>query len=153
MKAIKYIATAVVAISLVASCGLLSKNGSTQSTGTSTGSALSTIYSVLKSTGALDLGDLSTLINLGKILTGANSLVDASQSYVDQFASDLIKGSNNLVNSSNVSSVISSLKNLAGMDTSLLSKAATSAISGNLVPVSSSNSAVKAIESLVGSLK
>jgi len=108
---------------------------------------------VLKSTGALDLGDLSTLINLGKILTGANSLVDASQSYLDQFASDLIKGSNNLVNSSNVSSVISGLKNLAGMDTSLLSKAATSAISGNLVPVSSSNSAVKAIESLVGSLK
>ncbi len=148
MKVFKHILATVAALALFTSCGILSSNSSstatTASTGTTTGSALSTIFNVLKNTGMLDLGNLTNLINLGQILTGANSLVDASQSYTDQFAADLIKGSNNLVNKSNVSQVIAGLKDLAGSDTSALTKATTAAFAGNLVPVSSSDSSVKA---------
>jgi tetratricopeptide (TPR) repeat protein len=87
---------------------------------------------------------LTNLINLGQILTGANSLVDASQSYTDQFAKDLISGSNNMINSGNVNGVISALKNLAGTDTSVLTKATSAAFAGNLVPVSATDKSVKA---------
>ena len=90
------------------------------------------------------MGNITNLINLGQILTGANSLVDATKSYTDQFAADLIKSSNNMITSSNVNQVIDGLKKLAGTDTSALTKATSAAFAGNLVPVSSSDKNVKA---------
>ena len=146
MKAIKRTLAIVAALSLFTSCSLLGglSSNNSSSTGSTTGSALATIFNVLKNTGSLDLGNLTNLINLGQILTGANSLVDASQSYTDQFAKDLIAGSNNMINNSNVSNVIAGLKNLAGTDTSALTKATSAAFAGNLVPVNSSDKNVKA---------
>ena len=148
MKVFKHILAAVAALSLFTSCGILGgsglSTGTTASTGSTTGTALATIFNVLKNTGALDLGNLTNLINLGQILTGANSLVDATKSYTDQFAADLIKSSNNMITSSNVNQVIDGLKKLAGTDTSALTKATSAAFAGNLVPVSSSDKNVKA---------
>ena len=146
MKAIRRAVAIVAALSLLSSCALLggTSSNASNSTGSTTGSALSAIFNVLKNTGALDLGNLTNLINLGQILTGANSLADASQSYTDQFAKDLISGSNNMINSGNVNGVISALKNLAGTDTSVLTKATSAAFAGNLVPVSATDKSVKA---------
>ena len=168
MKTLKHIAAGIIALALVTSCGILgggttggSTGGSTttttntsnsQSTGISTGSALATIFTVLQNTGVIDLGNLTNLINLGQILLGANSLVGASQSYTNQFAADLIKGSNNKVNSSNVNNVIAGLKNLASSDTAILTKATSAAYTGKLVPVSNTNQEVKANMTAINSI-
>jgi hypothetical protein len=156
MRTFKHILAVVAILSLFTSCGVIGSTGSgtttTASTGTNTGSALAAIFNVLKSTGTLDLGNLTNLINLGQILTGANSLVDASAAYTNQFAADLIKGSRNMVNNSNVNKVLAELKNLAGTDTSALNKATTAAFAGNLVPVDSSDKNVKASMDAVNSL-
>lgn len=166
MKLFKHILAGGLALSLFTSCGVLgglsgnSGTGTTTtntSTGVSTGSALASIFNVLKNTGMLDLGNLTNLINLGQVLMGANSLVDAGQAYTDQFAADLIQGSNKMINSSNVSNVIAGLKNLAGTDTSALTKATTAAFAGNLVPVNSSDKNVKsnmaAIDAIMKAMK
>ncbi len=161
MKPFKFILAAFAASSLLVSCsvlGNLTSSTSSSSTGSTTGSALASIYNVIKNSGTIDLSNLTNLISLGQILTGANSLVDASQSYTESFASGLISGSNNLITSSNVSSVISGLKNLAGTDTSALSKLTTSALTGSLVSSSSTsssevNSSVEAIKSIIQAIK
>ena len=166
MKTVKHILAFVLALALLTSCGLLggmsSNTGTTQTTNTSstginTGSALATIFNVLKNTGMLDLGNLTNLINLGQILMGANSLTNASQAYTDQFAQDLIAGSNKMINKSNVNDVIAGLKKLAASDTSVLSKATQSAYTGSLVPVSTANKDVKAnittIEGILNAMK
>ena len=161
MKAFKHVVAAVAALFLLTSCGVLGglssgNNSSTASTGTNTGSAIATIYNVLKNTGAIDLGNLTNLINLGQILLGANSLTNATQAYTTQFTQDLIKGSNNLINSSNVNGVIAGLKQLASEDTSALNKATSAAFAGNLVPVSTANKDVKAnmdaVNAILGAL-
>lgn len=154
MKTLKHILAAILALTLFTSCGILGRSSSTPSTTTSagnnssvginTGSALGAIFSILQSTGAIDLGNITNLINLGQILLGANSLTNASQAYTDQFAADLIKGSNRKINNNNVSSVIAGLKKLAATDTSVLSKSTQAAYTGSLVPVATSNKDVKA---------
>lgn len=155
MKTLKQILAALVALSLFTSCGILGGAGTntnagatttntSTSTGINTGSALASILSVLLNSGTIDLGNLTNLINLGQILLGANSLVDADQTYTQQFAAGLIQGSRNKINQSNVQTVMDGLKNLAGMDTSVLSKSTSAAFAGNLVPASTSNKDVKA---------
>jgi hypothetical protein len=152
MKTVKHILAFVLALALLTSCGLLGASSNagtaqttnTSSTGITTGSALASIFNVLKNTGMLDLGNLTNLINLGQILLGANSLTNASQAYTDQFAQDLIAGSNRMINGSNVNNVISGLKKLAASDTSVLTKATNSAFAGNLVAVPNNNQNVKA---------
>ena len=168
MKALKHILAAILALSLFTSCGILggtsSNTGRTtttassgNSTGINTGSALAAIFSILQSTGAIDLGNITNLINLGQILLGANSLTNATQAYTDQFAADLIKGSNNKVNKSNVSNVIAGLKKRAATDTSILQKSTQAAYTGSLVPVATSNKNVKAnmdaVNAILGAMK
>ena len=120
MKLFKRIAAAFVAISLLSSCSILS--GLTQSAtqqGNTTGSALAAIFNVLKTNGNIDLSDLMNVINIGKILTGANSLTNATQSFTDEFVTGLMNGSGNLVNSSNVAAVLGGLKALNNIDQSV----------------------------------
>ena len=160
MKTLKHILAAFVVLSLLTSCGLLSGQSTntaatttTASTGSRTGSALTSILGVLLNSGSIDLGNLTNLINLGQILIGANSLVDATPEYTQTFKSDLIKSSNK-INQSNVDSIIAGLKELAGTDTSALTKATTAAFAGNLVPVSKSDKGVKdSMAALDGILK
>ena len=72
MKLLKHVVAAVAALSILTSCsvmqGLVANAGSA---GNSTGNAIATIYNIFKSTGGIDLSNITTLINLGKILTGA----------------------------------------------------------------------------------
>ena len=156
MKLFKRIVAGVAALSLLTSCSLLQGVSSAASTGSSTGTALAAIYNVLKSTGGIDLSSLANLINIGQILTGANSLTNATASFTDEFTQGLIQGSNNLVTSANASKVISGLKALSSIDTSTLSKASSKAYAGTPTTVSTSDKNVdatmKAITSLLGSL-
>jgi hypothetical protein len=156
MKLFKRIVAGVAALSILTSCSILQGVGSAVSNGSSTGTALSAIYNVLKATGGIDLSNLANLINIGQILTGANSLANATASYTDEFTKGLIQGSNSLVTTANASKVISGLKSLAGMDTSAITTASSKAFAGTPTTVSTSDKNVdatmKAITSLLGSL-
>jgi hypothetical protein len=156
MKLMKRIAVGVASLLLISSCSLLQNVASATTSGSNTGSAISAIYNVLKAAGGIDLSNLTNIINIGKILTGAGSLANATQSYTDEFATALINGSNNLVNSSNVSKVISGLKALNNIDTSAFSESAVKSYSNGTQTIQKNdkevNATVDAITKLLGSL-
>ena len=156
MKLIKRIAVGIASLLLVSSCSILQGIGSAATTGTNTGTALSAIYNVLKSAGGIDLSNLTNIINIGKILTGAGTLSNATQSFTNEFAAGLISGSNNLVNNSNVSKVITGLKALNNIDTSAFSDSATKSYANGTQQIQKNdanvNATVDAITSLLGSL-
>ena len=157
MKLFKRIVLGVSALLMVSSCSILSGvANSASSVGASTGSALSAIYSVIKAAGGIDLSNLTNIINIGKILTGANSLTNATQSFTDEFVSALISNSNNLVNSSNVASVLAGLKSLNNLNTTAFSPAATKAYSNGTQQIQKNdkdvNATVDAITKLLGAL-
>ena len=157
MKMFKRIVAAFAALLLLSSCSIL-KNAvpNATSVGSDTGSALAAIYNVLKATGGIDLSNLTNIINIGKILTGASSLSGATNAFTNDFVSGLIKGSSNLVNSSNISSVITGLQSLSNMDTSALTAAAAAAAAGQAAQVSASNegvlSTVNALKNIMNAL-
>ena len=141
MKALKHIAAGLAALMLLSSCSIL-KNVTASDSGSSTGSALAALYQIFKATGALDLGNLTNIINIGKILTGANSLANATLDYTNEFAEGLIKGSSQLVNDGNVQKVMGALKSLSSVDTSALSQAAVAAADGTVTQLNSSTAGV-----------
>ena len=106
MKALKHLAAACAVLVLLTSCSALTRTAtklaSATTIGNSTGSALSSIFSVLKSAGVIDLS------------------IHRS----------------NLINSANVSGVISGLKKLAAIDNAPLLQAASSANTGIATPLS-----------------
>ena len=143
-KTIKHFVAACAMLAMLSSCGILNQTAAQGSTlGTTTGTALSTVIKILKSTGVFDLSNLGNLINLGKILTGASSLQNASSDFVNEFASGLITGSSNMINQSNVTGVMSALKSLANTDTSVLMNAATAADAGQPSQLTSSSTGVQ----------
>ena len=158
MKLFKRIAAAFVAISLLSSCSILS--GLTQTatqTGSSTGGALAAIFNVLKTNGNIDLSDLMNVINIGKILTGANSLTNASQAYTSEFITGLMNGSGNLVNSSNVNAVLGGLQALNNIDQSVFTGPAAKAYANGSRAVPTTDTGVAAtmgaLNSLLNTLK
>lgn len=82
--------------------------------GQAAGAALKSLYSQYKADGKLDMGNLANLMNLATLATNIQGLkgqTDKSAFYKD-FASGLILGSNNLVNTGNSASVMGGLQNL-----------------------------------------
>ena len=131
MKLFKHIAAGIAALTILSSCSLLTNTASNATTsGSTTGGALAALYDIFKATGGIDLNNLTNLINLGKILGNIGGLGNATASFTDQFAAGLIDGSANLVNKTNVASVLSGLKTLANIDTSTITSAASAAASG-----------------------
>ena len=142
-KFLKHFVAACALFAVLSSCGVLNQTASQGSSiGASTGTALTSIIKILKSTGVLDLSNLTNILNLGTILTGASSLQNASSDFTSQFANGLISGSSNMVNQSNVTAVMSALKSLANTDTSVLQKAVTAADSGKPSQLTSSTAGV-----------
>ena len=141
MKIFKYLAAVVISVSLLSSCSVIKNVAAANplSSGKYTGQAISALYKVLQSTGAIDLSSITNIINLGNILTGATSATKTNQSFLDTFTKNLISGSGNLVNNSNVSAVLSGLQALANMDTSAIAKAATTAAMTGKVPALSAS--------------
>ncbi|MBR0300475.1 MAG: hypothetical protein IJQ93_09190 [Bacteroidales bacterium] len=153
MKLLKTLAASAAAILLLSSCSVLKNTASSAlSTGTSTGSALSSLYQIFKSSGSIDLSNVTNIINLGKILTGASSLTDATSAFTDSFTSGLISGSSNLVNSSNAASVISALKSLSNVDTSAITAAAAAAAAGSATQLTTSTAGVSSTLSSLNSI-
>ena len=157
MKLFKRIVLGVSALLMVSSCSILQNVASNAtSVGTSTGTAIAAIYNVIKAAGGIDLSNLTNIINIGKILTGAGSLSSATQSYTDEFATALINGSNNLVNSGNVSKVLAGLKALNSIDTSAFSESATKSYANGTQQIQKNdkdvNATVDAITKLLGAL-
>ena len=156
MKLMKRIAVGLASLLLLTSCSILQKAASATSLGGNTGSAISAIYNVLKAAGGIDLSNLTNIINIGKILTGAGALSNATQAFTDEFSQALINGSNNLVNNGNVAKVLSGLKVLNNIDTSAFSESATKAYANGTQQVPQNdanvNATVKAITSLLGAL-
>lgn len=140
MKMLKHLAAAVVTISLLSSCSVIKNVASSAlSMGSNTGSAITSLYQVLKTAGNIDLSSITNLINLGQILSGANSVSKGNTSFLEQFATGLINGSSGMITNSNATGVINGLKALAGLDTSAISRAATSAAATGAVPQLSSS--------------
>ena len=158
MKLFKRIAAAFVALSILSSCSILSNlTQSATQTGTTTGSALAAIFNVLKTNGNIDLSDLMNVINIGRILTGANSLANASQSYTEEFVTGLMNGSGNLVNSANVASVLGGLQALNSIDQSVFTGPSAKAYANGSRAVPTTDVGVAAtmgaLNSLLGTLK
>ena len=148
MKLFKRIAAAFVAISLLSSCSILGNlTQSASNTGNNTGSALAAIFNVLKTNGNIDLSDLMNVINIGKILTGANSLTNATQAYTDEFVTGLMNGS----------AVLTGLKALNNIDQSVFTGPAAKAYANGSRAVPTSDEGVKttmnALNSLLNTLK
>ncbi|MBQ9192426.1 MAG: hypothetical protein IJ156_01735 [Bacteroidales bacterium] len=155
MKLLKHVVAAVAALSILTSCsvmqGLVANAGSA---GNSTGNAIATIYNIFKSTGGIDLSNITTLINLGKILTGANALAGKADSYVEEFANGLYNGSADLVNEKNIGSVINALQKLANVDSSAITNAVSSYTGGAAPAINKQNaqSTVSALTNLLNIL-
>ena len=147
MKILKHFAAAIAAILLISSCSVLggaTSNG--MSSGRNTGSALLTLYNIYQAAGGnIDLSNAANIVNIGKILTGAGTLANATTSYVDQFKTGLINGATGLVNNSNVSKVMSGLQTLSSIDPSAFKSAAKTAASN--AATNAANSAVSAMNS------
>ena len=142
MKLMKRIAVGLASLLLLTSCSILQKAASATSLGGNTGSAISAIYNVLKAAGGIDLSNLTNIINIGKILTGAGALSNATQAFT--------------VNNGNVAKVLSGLKALNNIDTSAFSESATKAYANGTQQIQQNdanvNATVKAITSLLGAL-
>ena len=157
MKLMKRIIAGVASLLLLPSCSILQNVASNAtSVGTSTGTAIAAIYNVIKAAGGIDLSNLTNIINIGKILTGASTLTNATQSFTDDFATALINGSENLVNTGNVASVLTGLKALNDLNTTAFSDSATKAYANGTQQIQKNdkdvNATVNAITKLLGSL-
>lgn len=82
--------------------------------GQAAGAALKALYSQYKADGKLDMGNLTNLMNLATLATNVQGLKGQTDkgSFYKDFASGLVLGSNNLVNTSNSTSIMSGLQNL-----------------------------------------
>ena len=153
MKLFKRIAAAFVALSILSSCSVLSNLASSPlSKGNTTGSALAAIVTVMQTNGNIDLSDLMNVINIGRILTGANSLANATQSYTDEFITGLMNGSGNLVNSSNIASVLGGLQALNNIDQSVFTGPAAKAYANGTRAVPTTDEGVAATMGALNSL-
>ena len=153
MKLFKRIAAAFVALSILSSCSVLGNLASNPlSKGNTTGSALAAIFNVMKTNGNIDLSDLMNVINIGRILTGANSLANATQAYTDEFVTGLMNGSGNLVNSSNIASVLGGLQALNNIDQSVFTGPAAKAYANGTRAVPTTDEGVAATMGALNSL-
>jgi len=142
MKALKHIAVGLTALMLLSSCSILKNLSNGAKTGSTTGGALAALYQIFKSTGALDLGNLANIINIGKILTGASTLTNATEAFASDFSAGLIEGSEKLINDNNVQAVVSALKTLSSVDTSALAQAADAAAQGTVTQLNNNTAGV-----------
>lgn len=142
MKPLKYIAAGLAAIMLLSSCSVLKNLSSGSKTGNNTGGALAALYQIFKATGALDLGNLTNIINLGKVLTGASTLANATDAFASDFTNGLIEGSSQLINDNNVQKVMTALKALSSVDATAIEQAAEQAAKGTATQLTSATAGV-----------
>ncbi|MBQ3245789.1 MAG: hypothetical protein IJB06_03650 [Bacteroidales bacterium] len=82
--------------------------------GQAAGAALKALYTQYKADGKLDMSNLSNLMNLTTLATNVKDLKGQTNktAFYKDFAAGLVTGSNNLVNSTNSTSIMNGLQNL-----------------------------------------
>lgn len=118
-KLMSLTAALVLAAFMTTSCGLLSgasASATPSSSGTTTGSALYSLFTQFLKDGKLDTSNLSNIINLATLATSIQGLKGKSDnsSTLADFAAGLVKGSNNTIsqpNSSTITNILSGLVN------------------------------------------
>ena len=131
---------AVAALVLATSCGIFGAGNGTAtptSNGQASGAALRNLYTQYKADGnKVDMTNLNNILNLATLSQAITELKDAGKvdksDYVREFATGLILGSNNLVNQTNSTPVVSNLTNIAGIDLSSVTSAATALIANGI---------------------
>ena len=89
-----------------------------QTAGSETGAAIKALYTQYKADSKLDMSNLTNIANVAKLASGINGLKTniKDKTYDKDYTKGLILGSTNLVNDSNSSSVLSSLKSMTNLD-------------------------------------
>ena len=130
---------AAAALMLATSCGILGGSSTTAtptSNGQASGAALRSLYTQYKADGKMDMTNISNIINLATLSQAVTELKDAGtvdkSDYIKEFATGLILGSNNLVNQTNSTPVVSNLTNLANVNLSSVTNAAASLIANGV---------------------
>ena len=140
---LRILATLAVSAAILSSCGALSSatgsssgsnlsasklasllgNSTAASSGSTAGVALASLAAQYLGSGSLDLGKAQNVLNVVSLLNSVSVLKDGANDTVSDFTTGLVSSSQNLVNSSNSSSVVSALVGLANLDTSSASNA------------------------------
>lgn len=130
MKLSKIIAAAAILLTM-SSCSVLgSLSGNNQSVsltnGIKVGSALLNLYNQYKSTGTINMTNLSSINDVANLVSGIKNIKDNTntETSLADYAQGLINGSSNLINANNAAGVISGLTNLSNTDLSGTSNAA-----------------------------
>ena len=116
-KVLSVIAAIALTAFMTTSCGLTgAATANPSSSGTTTGKALTNLFTQYLKDGKIDTSNLSNLINLATLATSIQSLKGNSEntSILGSFASGLVNGSNNTIsttNSSTITNLLSSLVN------------------------------------------
>ena len=160
MKIKALIAAAAALLISATSCGLLGGNSQNASTsGTSVGSALLGLYTQYKTDGKIDLSNITNIVNLATVVNNIGGLKkgaveDSANSFIEQFTSGLVTGSNNLVNQANSVNVLGQLKNLTNIDLSAITNAASQAANGAKADLTTASQEVStAVNSVTNILK
>ena len=101
------------------------------SNGKAAGAALKALYTQYKADGKLDMSNLTNIMNVATLANNVKGLKEQTSKteFYKDFASELVTGSGNLVNSDNTSSIMNGLTNLVNnVDLSGLQDKATSAV-------------------------
>ena len=131
---------AAAALVLTASCGIFGVGSNTAtptSNGQASGAALRNLYTQYKADGnKVDMTNIQNILNLATLSQAVTELKDAGKvdksDYVKEFATGLILGSNNLVNQTNSTPVVSNLTNLAGINLSSVTGAAATLLANGI---------------------
>ena len=143
---------AAAAFVLATSCGIFGAGSSTETptgSGQASGAALRNLYTQYKADGnKVDMTNLNNILNLATLSQAITELKDAGKvdksDYVREFATGLILGSNNLVNQTNSTPVVSNLTNIAGIDLSSVTSAATALIANGITAAATQTQAAQA---------
>ncbi|MFA6831087.1 MAG: hypothetical protein WCR36_02290 [Bacteroidaceae bacterium] len=162
MKKVVFVFALIGAISLfgITSCSTLggtSNNITTTGTvdpssaGNSLGGAISSLYGQYKQNGSIPLTNVSNLLMMQQLINNANVYKEnySNTNFLGSFASGLVTGSNNLVNSSNQSSVLSSVLNIANSGAAVSTPTA-SGVMDSVSSISKAASSVNTLMSLFG---
>ncbi|MBR5275406.1 MAG: hypothetical protein IKU33_09230 [Bacteroidales bacterium] len=133
-----------------------SATATASSSGQAAGAALKSLYSQYKADGKLDMSNLNNLMNLATLANNVKGLkgMTSKTDFYKDFATGLVSGSNNLVNSSNSSSIMGGLQNLVNnVDLSGLQGNATTAITKGTEALSNANEIASSVTSILNMFK
>lgn len=114
-KVLSIVAAIALSAFMTTSCGLTNAvTANPSSSGITTGSALTSLFTQYLKDGKIDTSNISNLINLATLATSIQSLKGNSNntSVLGNFASGLVSGSNNTISTTNSSTITNLLASL-----------------------------------------